>query len=385
MGTGPPEDRGEAVASEYLDSVGVGGQTFNSDLLVSEADVAAAKGTYPTVWPLLVNRTLLGEFMRADEVANAAKRSSTWVGLSAIGIGLVGLATAAFARLIEGLEPRTATALTILGIVFGVLGPVMGVKASGNTGPGSRWLRARFATERLRQFHFQSLLVMLRVSASYREASTDCLAERISVRLTELTQRFRTGFDAEFLNFIDPVTGPRAYRFFRAQDAVPVDTTVTPLQQELLDAYRELRIERQRSYCQHVLRHPRGFFDFPVSKQRDWLTILGPACVLLMLVLHLAHGVTIARGAHLGAYLDAGVLFFALVALAGRALESGLSPDEEVERYETYQRRCLAAGEAFDGAATLHQKLEAMDEMEVAAAEELHEFLRVKTRSRFVM
>lgn len=373
------------MTRECLDSVGVGGQTFNSDLLVSEADAAAAKRAYPTAWPLLVNQTLLSEFAAADLVANAAKRSSTRIGLCAIGVGLLGLATAAFARVIEGLEPRTATALTILGIVFGVLGPVMGIQASGNTGPAKRWLRARFATERLRQFHFQSLLMTLRVSASEREASTSGLAERIAVRLAEVTQRFRTGFDAEFCNFVDPVTGPRAYRLFRARNAEPLDADAAPLQQELLDAYRELRIERQRSYCQYVLRHPRGLFDFPVSKQRFWLAVLGPVCVLLMLVLHLAHGVAIARGAHLGTYLDAGVLFFALVALAGRALESGLNPDDEVGRYQTYQRRCLAAGEAFDAATTLDQKLEAMDEMEVAAAEELHEFLRVKTRSRFVM
>jgi hypothetical protein len=131
--------------------------------------------------------------------------------------------------------------------------------------------------------------------------------------------------------------------------------------------------------------HLRRAHEARSTSQNAWLTTLGPACVILVLVLHPTRGLAFAKGAHLGAYLDAGVLFFALLALAGRALESRLIPDDEIERYEPYQGDALRPRDAFDAARTLGQKVEAMNEMEFAGAEEFQEFLRVKSRARFVM
>jgi hypothetical protein len=68
-----------------------------------------------------------------------------------------------------------------------------------------------------------------------------------------------------------------------------------------------------------------------------------------------------------------------------RAVEQGLQPEREIERYQQYRSGVRAILERYDHAVSQNAKIEIMREMERLAFEEMRNFLITNERSRFVM
>lgn len=79
------------------------------------------------------------------------------------------------------------------------------------------------------------------------------------------------------------------------------------------------------------------------------------------------------------------IIWIALAALATRAVEQGLQPEREAERYQQYRSGVRAVLEQFDAAASQDEKIRIMRDMERLAFDEMRNFLITNERARFVM
>lgn len=78
-------------------------------------------------------------------------------------------------------------------------------------------------------------------------------------------------------------------------------------------------------------------------------------------------------------------IWIALAALAVRALEQGLRPEREVERYQQYRSAVRAILDRFDDSESQAEKIQIMEEMERLCFDELRNFLITNERARFVL
>jgi hypothetical protein len=79
------------------------------------------------------------------------------------------------------------------------------------------------------------------------------------------------------------------------------------------------------------------------------------------------------------------IIWLALAALTTRAIEQGLQPEREIERYQQYRSGVRAILERYDEASSQNAKIEIMREMERLAFDEMRNFLITNERSRFIM
>ena len=89
--------------------------------------------------------------------------------------------------------------------------------------------------------------------------------------------------------------------------------------------------------------------------------------------------------AKLNAVTGTVAILAALVALGARAIEQGLQPEREIERYQQYRAALRAVLERFDQAGSHAEKLAVMRDMERVSFDEMRNFLITNERSRFVM
>src|SRR5262249_13968317 len=78
-------------------------------------------------------------------------------------------------------------------------------------------------------------------------------------------------------------------------------------------------------------------------------------------------------------------IWIALAALAVPALEQGLRPEREVERYQQYRSAVRAILDRFDDSESQAEKIQIMEEMERLCFDELRNFLITNERARFVL
>ena len=74
-----------------------------------------------------------------------------------------------------------------------------------------------------------------------------------------------------------------------------------------------------------------------------------------------------------------------LAALAARAIQDGLQPEREAERYQQYRSAVRFVLERFDLSESQKEKLRIMQEMERLVFDEMRNFLISGNRTRFVM
>ncbi len=149
--------------------------TFNDDLLANKGDRRAVHELYPTLEHALYHPELVAYFKKFNDRADSAKKMSrTWGKLSIVlgAAALVLAATEIVARfLIESHSSwcivrfmieyhfslaigGIAAACGILSVAIGGFGVLFGSRKQ-------QWLHIRFMGERIRQFHFQSLIAQL--------------------------------------------------------------------------------------------------------------------------------------------------------------------------------------------------------------------------------
>jgi hypothetical protein len=104
----------------------------------------------------------------------------------------------------------------------------------------------------------------------------------------------------------------------------------------------------------------------------------------LIIGLHLLHFLGLLTDLPTG-LLEVAVIWTALVALAGRALEDGYAPLREVERYEQYEGNIRVAIERVDAAQGFAAKLVVARAFERTSLEEMRVFIRTQAKTRFLL
>jgi hypothetical protein len=83
--------------------------------------------------------------------------------------------------------------------------------------------------------------------------------------------------------------------------------------------------------------------------------------------------------------INVAIIWIALAGLALRAIEQGLQPDREFERYQQYRSALRAVLDRFDRSDSTEDKIRVMQEMERLSFDELRDFLITNERSQFVL
>jgi hypothetical protein len=369
---------------------------FNDDLLLAPKDRQFAARKYPTIFHVLDHPELRQLFSRYDQPANAAKSTGRWFGLGAIGLVFIALLIASTEHphelpadalsFFERLRyPQTIWAL--ISAVCGIAGGLMGGLGALYARRKRRWLHHRLMTERIRQFHFQTFIFRVREILQSLQ-SEDAKADFASSRngwLEIFKMQFVGKLDSEFSKMISENGAEMALHEDRKRaPAIPETPELDPL----FKAYRELRIEHQIGYVNYNLTPDGRIFSSIPRSQAEVLANFGFLCIVGLCAVHILVLLVVLVPSDLGKYgwlFPIAAIWIALAALAGRAIEQGLQPEREVERYQQYGSGLRAVRDRFDRAQTPAEKLQIMIEMEQLAFDEIRNFLITNDRSRFVM
>jgi hypothetical protein len=363
---------------------------FNDDLLLLEEDRKLASIKYPTIFYVLDHPQLRQLFSKYDAPANRAKRIGLVAGFGAIGFGFSALGVAAL-ELVLSHPTGDSIVLAAISGACGILSFLIGSVGVLFAGRKRNWLCCRLVGERIRQFHFQMIVSRLpEIAASLREdggkisfiSERNVWFESFKAHLVGKVDSTLTAILREE-NSIDPWLHDSA-------GAVPAEIQQSKDLNPIFDAYRELRITHQLDYTNYKLQDDYRIISAMPRRQLAVISGAGFALIVLLVVVH----VGILAGALFPSSMFAAVhstdaavviIWLALAALAIRAVEQGLQPEREVERYQQYRSGIRAILERYDNAASQNAKVEIMREMERLAFEEMRNFLVTNERSHFVM
>lgn len=386
----------------------------------------APEARKPTVRFAFEFQTLLGMFIPADVEALESRKTSRVAGITAVALVLSAMLLASLGPILSSAGHASAPAAAhgapvsdhvppadthaaptadvhaptdaaashdeglnvhaILGTIaalLGLTGTVLGITGMRRSASRRKWLRARLMTETLRLFHFH--YIVARLPEIVAVAGDAARRERyLADRAAALEQ-----LKAKVL--ADPEVELR--RIMNRKDETPFET-ITPMMVEegvetpqaaadAFDVWRVLRVNWQAGYCDAKLeRRHKGRFTI---KQMDELFVaLGWFCVGAIILIHIGHFVGMLASAQ-SAWLEAAVIWTALIALAGRAMEDGFQPQREIERYEQYRANVRVTEERFAAARTYAAKLEVMRAFERSSLEEMRVFLRTHAKARFLL
>lgn len=365
---------------------------FNDDLLLHEEDRKLALLKYPSIFHVLDHAELRELFSKYDAPANRAKHNGLMAGILAIGLGFGALGIAA----LDLLSTENATygvALAVISGLFGVLSFFIGSVGLLFAGRKRNWLRHRLMGERIRQFHFQMLVFRVpEVLASLKDDTAKALF------LSERNLWFET-FKAQLIGKLDSafaaiIQEEQSINTWLFGDATKRKATAEIQENNNLDpvfdAYRELRIVHQLDYTGYKLQDDHRVISAMPRRQLAVISHLIFALILLLVVMHV--GVLLGvlfPGSIFAAFHSREAIVFviwlALAALATRAIEQGLQPEREIERYQQYRSGVRAILERYDEATSQNAKIQIMREMERLAFDEMRNFLITNERSRFVL
>lgn len=114
-------------------------------------------------------------------------------------------------------------------------------------------------------------------------------------------------------------------------------------------------------------------------------------CILAIFVIHLWIAISLSlegQAEHAGMFgfdTHVWVIWIAIVVLGIRALQEGLQPERELERYRHYRAGVHALRDRFEAAISAAEKLEIRRDMERLTFDEFRNFLRSNHEARFVL
>ncbi|HLL77077.1 MAG TPA: hypothetical protein VK421_17610 [Pyrinomonadaceae bacterium] len=392
---------------------GVGGHRYNDDLLLAAEARERARQEHEAIFHVLDHEQLRAAFRQENDAANRAKRQSHVAGFWAVAAALAGLAGAAseplWIYLIVPLRPVIAVASAALGLlsfVVGVGGLLYGKRKAA-------WLHSRLHTERLRQFHFQSLIWRLpEIAASLRAGEREREDYRAAREqwFSVVEQELKGKSDAQMASLLNPTAAPLPVWLHRnaltsEEPAVPGGADVSL--EVVFQAYEVFRFDEQEGYAEYMLRptnrpeprkgqgvRPRrsNWLWYPGVNQplRAKLKALIALWIVALAALVLLHVIVLA--AHVGGWhqlegpwMHVTIVWAALLAVAVKTLSEGFALSREIERYEEYRAVVSSLKRAFREAQSPRRKLQLMIEMEKAAFEEMRVFLRSHHEATFIM
>ncbi len=359
---------------------------FNTDILLSEADREHALAAFPDVFFALDSKDAREAFAPYDERANVSKTRSRRWGVFAVFLAAGALLMAGGEMLYQDLPKTQLRIVAAIGGVAGVVSVVIGVFGIMYRKRKMRWLADRLATERIRQFHFQT----------YVMGAGDVLKGAKSPEAAEEFQRRRAAdfkaFDADTLSNVDEIL----HRLVHAEDhgdgriierAAFDVSSEDPHLEQYLSAYETLRFERQIDYCNLILREGEGFWKHAPMRQAKILGRVAMACVFAIFGLHglVLVGALADIGWMKGPLVHVFAIWAAIIALAARTFEEGFQPEREIERMRQYRLSLRRIHARFKGARTPREKFAAMRDLETLSYEEMVLFLRGNYEAQFVM
>jgi len=445
---------------------------YNDDLLANDGRPGYAADLYRDVMHALYDPELIKLFNEYTAIADDAKRKRHRHGYLAVLLGTLSLLLAAGLLVFATGKPLYEVvsnevvltwgtfegAISLVAAVAGIASIALALGLAGQS--KEQWLCARLMAERLRQFHFQSMIYRLPeiVAAAGPGGDKAQFETERALWMSRFKERFEAKLPAELGEVID---GPRADDFILyAPTSDPADCDIDkadPLVKQLLDAYEHLRITHQLQFANHKLGAQSGLFPSLPRAQAKLIAFLSFFCIGLLLVSDITGaasyiyqgsqaamccksstnvpepraerprpapdapavpaaptgtdgsggGTTPTQAAaptpraaaptaapdtdaksqsgHVAGILHLAALCLAIAVLALRALEEGLKPDREVERYIKYKSAVQRVRDRFASAKTLWGKLDAMKDMERLAYDELCDFLRTHHEARFLM
>lgn len=360
--------------------------SFNTDILLDEADRAAARREYPDIFFALDHPQLTDIFAPIDRRANHSKKRSRRSGIVAVFLATAALLVASAEHLYQGLPEGEARGIASLGGGVLAAGVVLGAFGVIQRRRKAQWLADRLATERSRQFHFQHYLShasAILAGAKDARAADDYLARRAAdldhfVRdyLQRIDQRLHAIVHEEDLD-------EGAVDVAEPQRPDPSD----PHLAQYFDAYGRLRFDLQLNYCNHVLRESKSFWSRSAFRQAKAIEAVGLAGVFGVLGLY---GLVFFGGAFDVEWMSADAVhvlaaWSAIMALAARTFEGGLQPKREIERMRQYRIQLRRANARFRAATTPEAKIAAMQELERLTYQEMAIFLKSSHEAQFVM
>jgi hypothetical protein len=381
-------------------------QKFNDDLLVTPRDRELAADTFPDILHVLDFPELRQLFSSYDVPAKRAKRHRRVIGSVAIIAGVSALLGASVALLHDNDSAHWPRYVAGASAVMGVLSLLLG-SVGALAGPSKRrWLCSRLMTERLRQFHFQTMVCRLpEILGSMADSKTR--GKFLDQRRTWFAE-YRLAYEGHLPARLRTVLDDDAEEDFwlhpdRSRDCScdPADASVATV----FSAYRLLRFEHQIQYANYRLGADEGIFSSSATRQLEILRNVALVFILVIFVSNLALAALLGFGA-LSGLLSPGAatpspgaqsgilttthvhiaiiwLFIGIVAM--RTLEEGLQPAREVERYTRYRSSMVSLMRRFDAAIDPREKIEIMREAERASYQEMRSFLRTHNDARYVL
>ena len=294
-------------------------RTFNHDLLLHNVDQDRARRRWPAIAQLLIDEELIREFKPHDDQAKTLKRLVQIVGSAAVVMMLAALLgyVAEFARVVRiprlaELSELSSVAALALALLVSRYGPLR-----------RRWLKHRFVTEVLRQWHFRRLLDGRRLDRTGSLASATP-ADPVATLMGDLT-----GVVGERMNALAELRRDPLGRIPRT--TLPENADVRA---QLLEAYRVLRLNHQREFAMYKLSA-----DDKTFAGLSLLALSGLTEQLAGATLVLALGCSIAGLFKIDWAPIAGASL-AMTGVAVRVWRDGLSLESERERTK---KRCMSS------------------------------------------
>jgi hypothetical protein len=364
---------------------------FNDDLLLDQSDEARTKTAYPGIFHVLCNPELQDLFGSYDTPANKAKRQGRGLGFMSIILVSVALVLSLIETFFPAGEAGTSfwdrrwhVSIAVLSAICGLAGTLVGSIGVLHSRRKRTWLLQRLMTERLRQFHFQMLVCRLDdilSSLAGAHARRKFVASRAEW-FSSFKAHFIGKLDSEFERVLneDGASGMWLHPLPAAR------SEELPELEPVFAAYRDLRILHQLGYADQKLASgvPGG-----LRRQRDILSMAsiistGIVCLIQVGVLAMVFfDGPLVNGLNKLLAIMSMMLIFA--ALAAHAVEQGMQPDREIERYQQYRAALRAIRDRFDAAASQQEKLSVMMAMERLSYDEMRNFLLTNNEARFVM
>jgi len=343
--------------------------THNTDLNPSDDYLA----TVPRLRRVLHRPELGGTFGAYDRVANSARKTFQRVGLVSVAlasVSLLGTIAELCARALSraGTWSHFSVPLELCGVAAVLI--ALGLWFSRSH---AKWLVARFMTEQMRLWHFQSLMDGAFIGAA--AAAPDEFEKDRAVRLARFQSQTPNAVGA-MSSFIDSESTRLFFEPSPYRDPSVAD--------EVFRAYADLRISKQLAYFRLKKEE--------VATRDEWseglakFTLFG--AVLLsagQLLLAWAGWGEAHPGQTMGTWMQAAALALVVLSAAVRVYRSALAVPVQREHYEGKWVRLVALQAQFEAARSQSAKLAVMGEFELVELEELRYFLRVMRKASFLL
>jgi hypothetical protein len=360
---------------------------FNDDLLMNDQDLEYARSQFPEILHILDYPRMRAKFAEYENEANVARDRVRGLGFTAVFSALLALVAIATQPLWPHVFWTRWVAIFIeLGGMFAALIATGGLWL----GPWKRrWLESRLMTERIRQWHFQLMLLRgHQIEASGTDPSAVAHFEQERDRwFGDFLQANEGKLDAQLETLISEPSHTVAWLHSPAT-AYGTKSTMLPL---VFAAYGRLRFDHQYSYAVYKLRKSTDrpawqFLKWPAVRQNAVLSGLASVCFVAALICAgaLVYFHTFGTSEQLELYVRAGAIVVALIGAALRTIQEGLGLEQEIERYSDYRGRTSHLRDRFNHATDIQERLHSMAELELAAVDELTGFLRTHHNATFV-